>query len=179
MAMIPIAVCPVNIRAAFPKNTYHFIQHQYRPRLEFHLRVGRSVHARKEPMSKKKDPPGYPGDEAIRKRFGEVLHKLRLEKGLSIEEVDALVDKGIQEDTHPLLPRALSLVTRELREARKMSRAQLSEVSGLPLRLINEVERAKAHEITLTQIARIAMAMDHPVMDFVERVYKVEHRLRA
>ena len=130
-------------------------------------------------MSKKKDPPGYPGDEAIRKKFGEVMHELRTEKGLSIEEMDALVDEGIQEDAHPFLPRALSLVTRELREARNMSRAQLSEVSGLPLRLINQLERAKAHEITLTQVARIAMALDHPVVDFVEQVYKVEQRLRA
>ena len=130
-------------------------------------------------MSKKKGPPGYPGDEAIRKKLGEVLRELRLGKGLSIEEMDALVDEGIQEDTHPLLPRALSLVTRELREARKMSRMQLSEVSGLPLRLINKVERAKAHEITLIQVARIAMALEHPVVDFVEQVYKVEEQLRS
>ena len=130
-------------------------------------------------MSKMKGRPGYPGDEAIRKKFGEVLRELRLEKGLSIQEVDALVDEGIQEDTHPLLPRALSLVTRELREARKMSRVELSEVSGLPLRLINRLERAKGHEITLTQVVRIAMALEHPVVDFVEKVYKVEEQLKA
>jgi len=130
-------------------------------------------------MSKKKGPPGYPGDEAIRKKLGEVLRELRLEKGLSIEEMDALVDEGIQEDTHPLLPRALSLVTRELREARNMSRAQLSEVSGLPLRLINQLERAKANEITLIQVARIAMALDHPLVDFVEQVFKIEEQLRT
>jgi len=130
-------------------------------------------------MSKKKGPPGYPGDEAIRKKLGEVLRELRLEKGLSIEEMDALVDEGIQEDTHPLLPRALFLVTRELREARKMSRVQLSEVSGLPLRVINKIERAKTHEITLTQVVRIAMALDHDVVDFVEQVFNVEQRLRA
>ena len=130
-------------------------------------------------MSKKKGPPGYPGDEAIRKKLGEVLRELRLEKGLSIEEMDALVDEGIQEDTHPLLPRALSLVTRELREARNMSRAQLSEASGLPLRLINQLERAKANEITLIQVARIAMALDHPLVDFVEQVFKIEEQLRT
>ena len=128
-------------------------------------------------MSKKEGPPGYPGDEAIRKKFGEVLRELRLEKGLSIQEVDALVDEGMQEDTHSLLPRALSLVTRELREARKMSRVKLSEVSGLPLRLINKVERAKAREVTLTQVVRIAMALEHDVADFVEQVYKVEEQL--
>ncbi|HLJ26706.1 MAG TPA: helix-turn-helix transcriptional regulator [Candidatus Angelobacter sp.] len=130
-------------------------------------------------MSKKKEPPDYPGDEAIKKRFGELMHKLRLQKGLSIEQVDALIDEGMQEDTQPLLPRALALVTRELREARKMSRAHLSEVSGLPLRLINRLERAKAHEITLTQVVRIAMALEHDVTDFVERVFKVEERLKV
>lgn len=130
-------------------------------------------------MSKKKDPPGYPGDEAIKKKFGEVMRELRLEKGLSIEEVDAFIDERMQEDTHPLLARAFSIVTRELRERKKMSRVQLSEVSGLPLQLINKIERAKAHNLTLTQAVRIAMALEHPVTDFVEQVFKVEERLKA
>jgi transcriptional regulator with XRE-family HTH domain len=94
-------------------------------------------------MSKKKEPPDYPGDEAIKEPFGELVRKLRLEKGLSIEQVDALIDEDMQEDAQPLLPRALALVTRALREARKMSRAHLSEVSRLALRLINRLERAK------------------------------------
>lgn len=130
-------------------------------------------------MSKKKEPPDYPGDEAIKKNFGEVMRKLRLEKGLSIEEVDAFIDERMNEDSHPLLPRALALVTRELRERKKMSRAQLSEVSGLPLRLVNRLERAKAHNLTLTQAVRIAMALEHDVSDFVEQVFKVEERLKA
>jgi len=121
-------------------------------------------------MSKKKEPPDYPGDEAIKQRFGEVLRELRLEKGLSIEEVDAFIDERMQEDTQPLLARAFSLVIRELRERKKMSRMELSEVSGLPLRLINQIERAKAHNLTLTQAVRIAMALEHPVTDFVEQV---------
>lgn len=129
-------------------------------------------------MSKEKGPPGYPGDEAIRKKFGELIRELRLEKGLSIEQVDALIDEGIQEDTTPLLARALSLVTRELREARKMSRVELSEVSGLSLDLINRLERAKAHNLTLTQAVRIAMALEHSLTDFVEQVFKVEERLK-
>lgn len=133
----------------------------------------------RKPMSKKKGPPDYPGDDAIMKKFGELIRKLRLEKGLSIEQVDALIDEGMPEDTHPLLPRALSLVTRELREAKKMSRLQLSEASGLPLRLINRVERARAHEATLTQVVRIAMALDHDVADFVEQVFKAEEKLKA
>ena len=50
-------------------------------------------------MSKKKDPPGYPGDEAIKQKFGEVMRELRLEKGLSIEEVDAFIDERMREDS--------------------------------------------------------------------------------
>ena len=130
-------------------------------------------------MSKKKEPPDYPGDEAIKQKFGEVMRELRLEKGLSIEELDAFIDERMQEDSHPLLPRALALVTRELRERKKMSRAQLSEVSGLPLRLINRLERSKAHNLTLTQAVRIAMTLEHDVSDFVEQVFKVEEQLKA
>ena len=130
-------------------------------------------------MSKKKDPPGYPGDEAIKQKVGEVLRELRLEKGLSIEEVDAFIDERMQEDTQPLLARAFSLVIRELRERKKMSRMELSEVSGLSLRLINQIERAKAHNLTLTQAVRIAMALELDVADFVEQVFKVEERLKA
>lgn len=130
-------------------------------------------------MSKKKDPHGYPGDEAIRKKFGEILRELRLKKGLSTEDVDAFIDQGIEQDSHPLLPRALASVTRELREDRKMSRAQLSDASGLSLAWINKIERAKAPDITLTQAIRLAMALEHPVSDFVEQVYNVEERLRS
>jgi transcriptional regulator with XRE-family HTH domain len=128
-------------------------------------------------MSKKKDPPDYPGDEAIRKKFGEILRELRLKKGLSIEDVDAFQD--IEQDSRPHFPRALALVTRKLREARKMSRAQLSDASGLPLALINQIERAKAHDISLTQIIRLAMALEHAASDFVDQVYEVEEQLRS
>lgn len=130
-------------------------------------------------MSKEKGPPGYPGDEAIIKKFGELIRELRLEKGLSIEEVNAFIDERTQEDTHPLLARAFSLVIRELRERKKMSRAELSEVSGLPLALINKIERAKAHDLVLTQVVRIAMALGHDVSEFVEEVLKAEERLKA
>src|SRR5260370_27872670 len=79
------------------------------------------------PFMSKKDPPGYPGDEAITKAFGEALRKLRLERGLSVEEADAIRRAGIES---PRLPRALGIVVRRLREQQKMSRTQLSAASG-------------------------------------------------
>jgi hypothetical protein len=42
----------------------------------------------------KKDPPDYPGDEAILKAFGEAIRDIRLEKGLSLEEADALFQEA-------------------------------------------------------------------------------------
>ena len=47
-------------------------------------------------MKKRKDPPGYLGDEAVKKIFGENIRKLRLEKGWSLEEADALLQEALQ-----------------------------------------------------------------------------------
>lgn len=111
--------------------------------------------------------------------LGETLHELRLQKGLSLAETDAFIDERTLEDSHPLLPRALALVTRELREKKKMSRMDLSEACSLPLGLINKVERAKAHDITVARVVRLALALEHPPGDFVEQVFEAEERLRS
>jgi hypothetical protein len=115
----------------------------------------------------KKDPPGYPGDEAITKAFGEALRKLRLERGLSVEEADAILRAGIE---YPRLPRALGIVVRRLREQQKMSRPQLSAASGLPLRFIISVERGKAQDATLTDIVRFSFGLNLPADEFVTQV---------
>lgn len=107
-------------------------------------------------MSTKKDPPGYPGDEAIKKMLGEILRELRLKKGLSLEETDEFITQ--EGDPHPLFPRALAIVAKQLREDRRMSRAYLSNASGLPLALINRIEQGKAAEITITLIVRVLSA---------------------
>jgi hypothetical protein len=75
---------------------------------------------------KKKDPPGYPGDEAVKKAVGEALREIRLEKDLSLEEAEAIFQKANQDDPQSMTPRALGIVVRRLREKQKMSRAQLS-----------------------------------------------------
>jgi len=130
-------------------------------------------------MSKKKDPPDYPGDEALKQKIGEALRELRLQKGLSLDEVDAFIDAVTEEDVNPLLPRALALVTRQSREAKKMSRVELSAASGVPLSLINKVERAKAHNATVTQVARIALALGRPPSEVLEQVFELAERLRS
>lgn len=59
---------------------------------------------------KKKDPPDYLGDEAVTKAFGEAVRRIRLEKGLSFEQADALLKEAVKNDRHPLLYRALGIV---------------------------------------------------------------------
>ena len=128
---------------------------------------------------KKKDPPGYPGDEAINKAIGETLHEIRLEKGLSLEEVEAIFQQANQDDPQSMVPRALGIVVRQLREKQSMTRAQLSRASGLSARFIGVLERGKAHNATITDVVRIAFGLNHPITDLVDQVEEVSAKLRA
>jgi len=131
-------------------------------------------------MVKKNEPPGYPGDEAVKKAFGEALRELRLQKGLSLEEADALLQEASQQkNPYPRLYRALGIVVRQLRDKQKMSRAELSSVSGLQKRFITALERGQVTSATLTQIVRLAMSFEYSVADFVEEVLKKEQELTS
>jgi DNA-binding transcriptional regulator YiaG len=129
------------------------------------------------PSMKKKDPPGYPGDGVVTKAIGDALRKLLLEKGLSVEEADTAFRKANEEDPQSMVPRALGLVVRQLREKQKMSRAQLSRASGLSVRFIAKVERGRAKNATITDVVRIAFGLNHPVTDFVTEVDEVSAKL--
>ena len=122
------------------------------------------------PSMSKKDPPGYPGDDAIKKAFGEAVRQIREEKGLSIEEAEALVKQSMGKVDLSRAARALGIVVRRLREEQKLSRAQLSSASGLTLRLIIKLERGKAHDASLTDIVRICYALNIAPIDFVSQV---------
>jgi transcriptional regulator with XRE-family HTH domain len=127
----------------------------------------------------KKDPPDYPGDEATLKAFGEAIRDIRLEKGLSLEEADALLQEAQQQNLYPRLYRALGIVVRQLREKQNMSRAQLSSASGLRARFISQLERGSVTSATITQIVRLAMGLNYPIADLVEEVVKKEKELTA
>ncbi len=126
----------------------------------------------------KKDPPGYPGDEAVKKAVGEALRQVRLEKGISLEEAEAIFRKANQEDPQSTVPRALGIVVRELREKRKMSRMQLSRASGLSARFIGILERGKAHNATITDVVRISFGLSYPITELVGWVEEVSKKLR-
>lgn len=127
----------------------------------------------------KKDPPGYPGDEAFKKQLGEAVRSLLIQEGLAVEEIQTFVNQCVQKDPPISLLRALALVTKKLREDKKMSRLELSEASGVPLRLINQVERAKQHDIAVFRIARIARALGHLPESFLKQVFDAEEQLKS
>jgi len=133
----------------------------------------------KGPSMKKKDPPGYPGDEAVTKAVDEALRGICREKGLSLEEAYATFRKANQKDSQSTVPRALGIVVRRLREKRKMSRAQLSSASDLSVRFIGTVERGRARSATITDVVRIAFGLNHPITDFVSQVDELSKKLGA
>jgi DNA-binding XRE family transcriptional regulator len=130
-------------------------------------------------MKRRKDPPGYPGDDAILKAFGENLRAIILEKGLSVEERNALFQEALRPNVHSQVPRALGIVVRQLRERQELSRAQLSRASGLSARFIGKVERGKAHNAMLTDIARLSFGLNCPIVEFVEQIVDLEQKLKS
>jgi DNA-binding XRE family transcriptional regulator len=130
-------------------------------------------------MAKRNEPPDYPGDEAVNKAFGKALHELRLQKDLSLEQADALLEGVAVQNLYPRLYRALGIVVRQMREKQKISRTELSRVSGLEKRFITALERGQATSATLTQIVRLAMSFEYSVAEFVEEVLKKEQELTS
>ena len=125
----------------------------------------------------KKDPPGYPGDDAINKAVGEAVRQIREEKGLSVEEAEALVKQAAKKVDIFRAARALGIVVRRLREQQKLTRAELSSASGLTLRFIIDLERGKAHDASLTDIVRICFALNVAPTDFVSQVEEVTQKI--
>jgi ribosome-binding protein aMBF1 (putative translation factor) len=133
----------------------------------------------KDNMKKRKDPPGYPGDDAILKAVGDALREVRIEKGLSLEQADAAFQEAMKKDLYPRLPRALGIVVRQLREKQNMSRSQLSDASGLSVRFLSSLERGKAANASLTQIVRVSFGLNCPITDLVNEIVAVEENLRS
>jgi transcriptional regulator with XRE-family HTH domain len=130
-------------------------------------------------MKRRKDPPGYPGDEAVLKALGDALRDIRIEKGMSLEQADAALKETLKQDLYPRLPRALGIVVRRLREKQNMSRTQLSDASGLSLRFLGSLERGKASNATITEIVRISFGLNYPITDLVNDIVAMEEKLRS
>lgn len=133
-------------------------------------------------MIPQKDPPGYPGDEAVRKAFGQALKKARLECGLTIEQAEVLLREALapsaNHSTTARFGRTLGIVVRRIRESRGMTRIQLAGDSGLPLRFIISVERGKvATGGDLCQLVRLASGLKYPVGRFFDELTDLNQEL--
>jgi hypothetical protein len=127
-------------------------------------------------MEKAQGPVGYPGDEAIKKAFGAAVRALRLERGLSSQELSARI-RAKRVDRHEFLPQAMALTVRRIRKLRKMTCKELSDASGLPLRFILSIEHAKTSNLVLTDIFRLSMAMKYPTPEFAQEIADLEQTL--
>jgi len=122
-----------------------------------------------------KDPPGYPGDEFVRKAFGRVVKRARLECGLTINQAEALLREALAPaetgDKFEHVGRAFGIVVRRIREAKGMTRIQLAQNSGLPLRFIILVERGKvATGGDICQLVRLSFGLRYPVDRFLNEL---------
>jgi hypothetical protein len=133
-------------------------------------------------MIPQKEPSGYPGDEAVRKAFGQALKKARLECGLTIEQAEVLLSEALSPNTNHnrtvRFGRTLGIVVRRIRESKGMTRIQLAGNSGLPLRFIISIERGKmASGGDLCQLVRLACGLKYPVGRFFDELTDLNEEL--
>jgi len=126
-------------------------------------------------MILRKDPPGYPGDEAVCQEFGRVLRKVRLEAGLTTDQAEILVREALTPNNSTYknmhFGRALGIFVRRIRERKGMTRIQLASNSGLPLRFIISVERRKVTSGgNLCQLTRLAYGLNYPLSQFFDEL---------
>jgi hypothetical protein len=107
------------------------------------------------------------------------LRAIRVEKGLSLEEANEVFREAMRTDARELVPRALGIAVRQLREKQDLSRVQLSRASGLPARFISNLERGKAHDATVTDIVRLSFGLGCPVVAFVNLIVGLEQKLKS
>jgi DNA-binding XRE family transcriptional regulator len=124
-------------------------------------------------MSAPKDPIGYPGDEAVLKAFGQTLKNIRLERGLTTDQAEALLREqiatGDTRDRFRHIGRALGIHVRRTRESKGMTRVQLAGNSGLPVRFIISVERGKVKNGgELCHLVRLAYGLKLPLEQFFQ-----------
>ena len=135
-------------------------------------------------MIHQNDPSGYPGDEAVRKAFGQALKNARLECGLTIEQAEVLLNEALSPNANHnrtmRFGRTLGIVVRRIRESKGMTRIQLAGNSGLPLRFIISVERGKvASGGDLCQLVRLACGLKYPVGRIFDELTDLNEDLAA
>jgi DNA-binding Xre family transcriptional regulator len=108
---------------------------------------------------RRKDPPGYPGDDAVTWAFAEASEQLRRESGLSGEQIEKNLEALASNPVLPKLSKAFGLRLRAAREERRMTRIQLAEASGMSPRIIGMLERGAFKEVHLGEVIKLCIGL--------------------
>jgi DNA-binding XRE family transcriptional regulator len=112
-------------------------------------------------MKPRKEPEGYPGDEAVTWATDEVTKRLRQESGLTNEQIAANMEKVCQDPKFRLLHRGFALRLRAIREQQGMTRKQLADASNLSVRLISVIERGALKNILMGDMLRLCLSLKY------------------
>ncbi len=122
-------------------------------------------------MKKRKDPPGYPGDDRITQRYNDLKEMVREERGLSEAELEHMMRSTCEEAVRKYAPirRAIGILFRAMREERRLTRLQLADHSNVPAREIGRIERG-ASDFYLGDMMRLCTVLNYPLETLMEDV---------
>lgn len=105
-------------------------------------------------------PHEYPGDEAIYRAIGSKLRKLRVERGLSLEQAEKAYRETLGMVDSKTIHQALGLTVKEARQRENISRRDLSRQIGLSVRDLILLERGRLNWVPAAYFFRISCALN-------------------
>jgi predicted transcriptional regulator len=102
----------------------------------------------------------YPGEDAVRRAFFANILTIIKEKGLTLEEFERRVAKARKELKLNVHERAFGRAVKKLRLQRNLTKKGLAGSTGIPVRVLIEIERGHGGRlISVPEICRIAAAL--------------------
>jgi len=121
-------------------------------------------------MRRRKDPPGYPGDEYITRRFYEMKEVLRESAGMTREELEKAIlvgqEKALQDSAAML--RAMGIRFRAVREEQHLTRTELADLSNVSAREIGRIERGSS-DFQLGDMVRLCLALKYDIVEWIAK----------
>lgn len=122
-------------------------------------------------MKRRKDPPSYPGDESIIRRFDELKHMAAANKGLTLAEFDRQMTANYQKAVQEYAPirHAIGKLFRAKRELAGITRLELADKSNVPAMEIGRIERGVS-DFCLGDMMKLCLALQYDVEVMMEDV---------
>jgi len=121
-------------------------------------------------MRRRKDPPGYPGDEYITRRLDEMQEELLESAGMIREELQEVflvgLEKSVQDSAAML--RAMGIRLRAMREEQNLTRTELADLSNVSAREIGRIERGSS-DFQLGDMVRLCLALKYDIVEFIAK----------